>query len=243
LTLFLASVRDAAEAELAIGAGADIVDLKDPAQGALGALTPDTIAACVRQVAGRAPVSATIGDRPLEGDSVRVAVRKTASLGVDYVKLGIFPGVNAEGCLKRLAGDTGKLRVILVLFADAILDFDAITLAARIGAHGVMFDTMGKRAGSLPEHMSFMGLADRIASAKAEGLIVGLAGSLQARHVPSLVALQPDLLGFRGALCHGGDRAMPLDPERLAGVRALIPERPRIFHEPNVAESIPQALC
>ena len=65
-------------------------------------------------------------------------------------------------------------------------EFDAIALAARIGAHGVMFDTMGKRAGSLPEHMSFMGLADRIAAAKAEGLIVGLAGSLQARHVPSL---------------------------------------------------------
>ncbi len=94
-----------------------------------------------------------------------------------------------ERCLKRLAGDTGKLRVILVLFADAMPDFDAVALAARIGAHGVMFDTMGKRAGSLPEHMSFMGLADRIAAAKAEGLIVGLAGSLQARHVPSLLAL------------------------------------------------------
>jgi uncharacterized protein (UPF0264 family) len=243
LTLFLASVRDAEEAELALHAGADIVDLKDPTQGALGALPPDIIAACVKQVAGRAPVSATVGDLPLEGDGVRAAMRKTASLGVDYVKLGIFPGGNAQRCLKRLAGDTGKLRVILVLFADAMPDFDAVALAARIGAHGVMFDTMGKRTGSLPEHMSFMGLADRIAAAKAEGLIVGLAGSLQARHVPSLLALQPDLLGFRGALCIGGDRAMPLDSDRLAGIRALVPERPRIFHEPNVAERIPQALC
>ncbi len=52
MTLFLASVRDAAEAEMAIGAGADIIDLKDPGQGALGALAPDTIAACVRRVAG-----------------------------------------------------------------------------------------------------------------------------------------------------------------------------------------------
>jgi (5-formylfuran-3-yl)methyl phosphate synthase len=243
LTLFLASVRDAEEVELALGAGADIVDLKDPGQGALGALTPDTIAACVKQVAGRAPVSATIGDLTLEGDSVRAAIRNTAALGVDYVKLGIFPGGNAQRGLKRLSGDTGKLRVILVLFADAMPEFDAIALAARIGAHGVMFDTLGKRAGSLPDHMSYMGLADCIAAAKAEGLIVGLAGALQARHVPSLVALQPDLLGFRGALCHGGDRAMPLDPERLAAIRALIPERPRIFHEPNEAERVPQALC
>ncbi len=74
MTLFLASVRDAEEAELALRAGADIVDLKDPGQGALGALAPDTIAACVKHVAGRAPISATIGDLPLEGDKVRAAV-------------------------------------------------------------------------------------------------------------------------------------------------------------------------
>ena len=40
MTLFLASVRDVAEAEIALLAGADIVDLKDPAQGALGAVDP-----------------------------------------------------------------------------------------------------------------------------------------------------------------------------------------------------------
>lgn len=243
MTLFLASVRDAEEAELAIGGGADIVDLKDPAQGSLGALAPGAIAACVRHVAGRAPVSATIGDRPLEGEGVRDAVLATAAQGVDYVKLGIFPGAGAERSLKRLSGVTAELRLILVLFADALPDFDAIALAARIGAHGVMFDTLGKTKGALPEHMSFMGLADRIACAKAEGLIVGLAGALNARHVPSLVALQPDLLGFRGALCRDGDRTLPLDPDRLAVVRALIPERPRVFHEPNVADRIPQALC
>ena len=69
-----------------------------------------------------------------------------------------------------------------------------------------MFDTLGKSAGPLPDHISYMTLAGHIAAAKAEGLVVGLAGSLQARHVPSLVTLAPDLLGFRGALCHGGDR-------------------------------------
>jgi uncharacterized protein (UPF0264 family) len=243
VTLFLASVRHVEEAELAIGAGADIVDLKDPGTGALGALPPDTIAACVRHVAGRAPISATIGDLPLEANMVRAAVLATAALGVDYVKLGLFPGGDAERCLKRLAADTVQLRLILVLFADALPEFDVIGLAARIGAHGVMFDTMGKSAGSLPDHMSFMGLADCIASAKAEGLIVGLAGSLKARHVPSLVALAPDLLGFRGALCHHGDRAEPLDPQRLAAIRTLIPERPRVFHEPHLADRVPQALC
>jgi dihydroneopterin aldolase len=243
VSLFLASVRDAAEAELALRAGADIIDLKDPVHGALGALAPAVIADCVRHVAGRAPVSATLGARPLDGEGVRAAILDTASQGVDYVKLGVFPSVGAERSLKRLAGVTAKLRLVLVLFADAMPKFDAIALAARIGAHGVMFDTRGKGAGALPEHMSYMGLAERIAAAKAEGLIVGLAGSLQARHVPSLIALAPDLLGVRGALCRDGDRVKRLDADRLASIRALIPERPRIFHAPNLADRIPQALC
>src|SRR3990172_11576937 len=243
MTLFLASVRDAAEAEMAIGAGADIIDLKDPGQGALGALAPDTIAACVRRIAARAPVSATIGDLPLQGEVVRNAVLATAGLGVDYVKLGLFPGGDAERCLNLLEPDATQIRLILVLFADALPNFDAIGLAARIGAHGVMFDTMGKDAGSLPDHMSFMALAGYIASAKAEGLVVGLAGSLKAQHVGSLVALTPDLLGFRGALCQCGDRSRDLDPVRLAAIRALIPERPHILNQPNFADLVPQALC
>ena len=125
MTLFLASVRDAEEAELALGAGADIVDLKDPGQGALGALAPDTIAACVRHVAGRAPVSATIGDRPLEGDerSRRGACDRLARRRLRQAR--IFPGGDAERCLKRLADDARQLRLILVLFADALPAFDA----------------------------------------------------------------------------------------------------------------------
>ena len=243
LTLFLASVRDAEEAELALHAGADIVDLKDP--DARGARRPSARHHRRLRQAGRRPRA---GQRHHRRSAARRRRRSRRHTQDRLARRRLrqarhLPRRDAERCLKRLAGDTGKLRVILVLFADAMPDFDAVALAARIGAHGVMFDTMGKRAGSLPEHMSFMGLADRIAAAKAEGLIVGLAGSLQARHVPSLLALQPDLLGFRGALCHGGDRAMPLDSDRLAGIRALIPERPRIFHEPNVAERIPQALC
>jgi len=243
MTLFLASVRDAAEAEMAIGAGADIIDLKDPGKGALGALSPDTVAACVRRIAARAPVSATIGDLPLQGEVVRNAVLATAGLGVDYVKLGLFPGGDAVRCLNLLEPDAAQIRLILVLFADALPDFDAIGLAARIGAQGVMFDTLGKRAGSLPDHMSFIALAGYIASAKAEGLTVGLAGSLKAKHVPSLVALAPDLLGFRGALCHGDDRVQSLDPGRLTAIRASIPKSPRILREANLPDLVPHALC
>jgi uncharacterized protein (UPF0264 family) len=243
MTLLLASVRDAAEAELAICAGADIIDLKDPSSGALGALSHRGIGDCLKQIAGRAPVSATIGDLPLEGEAVCHAVLSAARLGVDYVKLGVFPGPNAERCLQSLARGTARTRLIVVLFADALPDFDAIETAARIGAQGVMFDTLGKNSGSLPDHMSYIALAGHIAAAKAEGLIVGVAGSLRAKHVPGLLALEPDLLGFRGALCLDGDRGNALDVSRLSAIRALIPKSPRRLREANFPDHAPRALC
>jgi dihydroneopterin aldolase len=243
MTLLLASVRDAAEAELAIGAGADIVDLKDPEKGALGALSQRDIATCVKRVGVRAPVSATMGDLPLEGESVRPAILSAARLGVDYVKLGVFPGPEAERCLQSLEHEAARTRLIVVLFADAMPEFDAVETTARIGAQGVMFDTLGKGSGALPDHMSYVALAGHIAAAKAHGLIVGVAGSLRARHVPGLLALEPDLLGFRGAICLEGDRSKSLDPSRLAAIRALIPKSPRRLRQANFPDHAPYALC
>ena len=43
----LASVKDTDEAEIALSGGADIIDFKDPAHGALGALPVEVIAAGV----------------------------------------------------------------------------------------------------------------------------------------------------------------------------------------------------
>ncbi|MGA9604781.1 MAG: (5-formylfuran-3-yl)methyl phosphate synthase, partial [Methyloceanibacter sp.] len=137
MTRFLASVRDVAEAEMALAAGADIVDLKDPAKGALGALASDAIASCVAAIACRAELSATVGDLEMEPATVLSAVRATAATGVGYVKLGLFPGVDARGCLGLLAEQARGVRLILVIFADASPGFDVIREAALIGASGV----------------------------------------------------------------------------------------------------------
>ncbi len=243
MTLFLASVRDAAEAELALGAGADIIDLKDPLGGALGAVSLEMIANTVRGVAGRAPVSATIGDLPLQNAATANALRATAATGVDFVKLGLFPGARREDCFNVFAAKASRTRLILVVFADALPDFDAVETAASLGAAGLMLDTMGKAVGSLVDHLPPERLASFIASAKAEGLIVGVAGSLRPKHVPPLLALGPDLLGFRGALCCCGVREAPFDPTAAASVRALIP---RMTPTPALADSpalVPAALC
>src|SRR6476620_4190786 len=58
----LVSVRSAVEALAALAGGADVIDVKEPSQGSLGAADDNTISAVVRAVAGRAPVSAALGE-------------------------------------------------------------------------------------------------------------------------------------------------------------------------------------
>jgi uncharacterized protein (UPF0264 family) len=57
------------------------------------------------------------------------------------------------------------------------------------------------------------------------GLAAGLAGALRVEHIPALVALGPDVLGFRGALCRHGRRQAAIDAEAVIGVRRAIPAR------------------
>lgn len=242
MTRFLASVRDPAEAETVLAAGADIVDLKDPAQGALGAVAPATIEACVRRISGRASVSATVGDLPMEPEIICKAVAATAALGVDDVKLGLTPGGDPETCFARLRALDLPAGLILVVFADAMPAFDPVEAARLAGARGLMLDTAGKGEGALPDHMSLAAIRAFAEAARGAGLMAGVAGSLKAAHVPPLLALKPDVIGFRGALCRDGLRNRGLDEKASRRIRALIPvsipAAEARFGEPRAA-----ALC
>lgn len=242
MTLFLASVRSAEEADMVLAAGADIVDLKDPANGALGAVAPDVAEACIARIAGRARISATVGDLPMDPGSVSNAVKGMAFCGVDDVKLGVMPGGIPDACfadLRRLGLRSG---LILVFFADAMPGFDPVDAALAAGARGLMLDTAGKEQGALPDYMSLSTIDRFVEAGHAAGLMVGLAGALRARHVTDLLALQPDVLGFRGALCRDGQRGQALDPVACRRIRALIPEASHP-EEGRFREAAAAALC
>jgi (5-formylfuran-3-yl)methyl phosphate synthase len=221
MTKLLASIRSPAEAAIAIAGGADIIDLKEPAAGALGRLPEDVLRACLATVAGRRPVSATIGDLPLAATPVLAAARAMAETGVDIVKLGIFAGdasatIAALGALAR----TG-VRLVAVCFADRNPDFDMIRRCADAGFYGVMLDTADKRAGSLTRHLPPERLTRFLELARARRLLAGLAGSLAAADLPLLLPLAPDFVGFRSALTSGG-RAAPIDAAAVARLRAAL---------------------
>ena len=62
MTRLLVSVRDAQEAEIALASGVDLIDVKEPSRGSLGAADAATLAAIARCVDGRAPLSAALGE-------------------------------------------------------------------------------------------------------------------------------------------------------------------------------------
>ena len=78
------------EASEAIAGGADIIDVKNPQEGALGANFPWVIKQ-IREIAPKnIQVSCAIGDVPNLPGSISLAAFGAASLGVDYVKVGLY---------------------------------------------------------------------------------------------------------------------------------------------------------
>jgi (5-formylfuran-3-yl)methyl phosphate synthase len=227
VTLFLASVNGPDEAEVALANGADIIDLKDAGNGALGALPRDVVRAAVAAVAGRRPTSAVTGDLPMEPGAVLAAAAPMAETGVDYIKVGLFPGPRREECIRALAGLARNIKIVGVMFADRGADTALLPVMAASGFAGAMLDTAAKGTGRLLDHMDIAGLRDFVAAARALDLMTGLAGSLETPDIPRLLLLEPDYLGFRGALCVQQDRGAAIDAHAVGIVRGLIPLDPR----------------
>jgi dihydroneopterin aldolase len=227
MTALLASVENLDEALCALDAGADIIDLKAPAQGALGALPVDAVRDIAAALRGRRPLSATVGDLPARPEIVRPAVEAMAATGVDYVKIGLFPGGDWDATLASLAPVAARgARLVAVLFGDQRPGRSPIEALSAAGFKGVMLDTADKSAGPLTRHCPLEYLRDFVAEARAYDLLSGLAGSLRQTDIPPLLDLRPDYLGFRGALCRRHERTAGLDREATQAIRACLPSRP-----------------
>ena len=220
----LVSAKNLAEALAAAAAGTDFIDLKDPAAGALGGLSPESIGAIAAALRGDHPacaISATIGDTddtPIAEVKRRVAA--VAACGVDYVKVGVEPGARAPALLDALA--RCRAPVVPVLIADHGVDMTLVEHALRGGVYpALMLDTVDKRAGSLLQRLGPAPLRTFIAAARSRAMLCGLAGALRVDDVPKLLALAPDFAGFRSAVC-AGERDGALDARRVRALNAAL---------------------
>ncbi|HEX2104996.1 MAG TPA: (5-formylfuran-3-yl)methyl phosphate synthase [Solirubrobacteraceae bacterium] len=228
----LVSVVDDAEARLAVAGGVDVVDVKNPAEGSLGAPAPAVIARVREGLPAELPLSAAIGDLPALPGTAALAALGAARSGAAYVKVGLW-GTSTEAAavaVLRAATDAvdGDAAVVAVTYADAarvpsrpLPPRQLVAAARRAGVSGCLLDTSVKDGRGLLSWLAPNELADLVAEAHDAGLEIGLAGELRAEDLPAVRATGADIAGVRSAACRDGRRTAALDPRRIARLRAM----------------------
>jgi (5-formylfuran-3-yl)methyl phosphate synthase len=221
MTKWLASVQSLDEAKALEETLPDIMDLKDPHSGALGALPTATVKTVVDWVDNRCQTSATVGDLVMQAGVIADAVKQMAATGVDYVKVGLFSGPDLEPCLTALIEQPLVLEtpLIAVLFADQSVDLSLIESIKQAGFCGVMVDTANKNGQRLLDHWPVTTLHSFVREARQHKLLCGLAGALSIEDIALLEPLGADYLGFRSALCDGRQRTLKLQPEQAQAIQ------------------------
>jgi uncharacterized protein (UPF0264 family) len=233
MTRLLVSVRDAAEARLAVEAGVDLIDLKEPNRGPLGAVDYATMREVVEAVAGQAPLSAALGEL------VELSLDSVAALpkGLTYAKVGLAHCANFADWPERLAAVCRQLphgiAPVGVIYADrsqagAPPADEVLSAAVQLNCRALLIDTFDKTAGDLFAHLDDAELGRTVTTARQAGLLVVLAGSLSLDSLPRAMALETDYVAVRGAVC-SGPRTGKLDVRKLhefaAEVAAFRPRR------------------
>ena len=227
----LVSVTDADEARLAAEAGVDIVDVKNPAEGSLGAPGPGVIRRVREVVPPERPVSAAIGDLPNLPGTAALAAVGAARSGAAYVKVGLwgtFATDEAVAVLRAVRDAVdGEAAVIAASYADAervpgrpLPPGDVVEAARRAGVGGCLLDTAVKDGRGLFEWLTPEALATLVSEGHAAGLEMALAGALRADDLSLVRATGADIAGVRAAACRDGLRTARLDAERIGRLRA-----------------------
>lgn len=211
----LISVVRAEEVAAALSGGADIIDVKNPREGSLGAAAPHVVRDVRSVTPPGVPVSVAIGDVPDLPGMAALAAAGAAACGADYVKVGLLGPADEAAALAlltavcRASRDAERPpRVMAAAFADAAV-VGALpplllpAVAAAAGATGCMLDTARKDGGSLFTALGDGELGRFVRLCRQHGLACALAGSLAEDDLPRLAALAPDIVGFRGAACRG----------------------------------------
>ncbi len=86
----LVSPINSEEAIAALKGGADIIDVKNPKEGSLGANFPGVIKEVKETVGNQKPISAALGDFNYKPGTAALAAYGAAAAGADYVKIGLY---------------------------------------------------------------------------------------------------------------------------------------------------------
>ncbi|PVX24574.1 MAG: hypothetical protein CW716_09805 [Candidatus Bathyarchaeum sp.] len=226
----LVSVVNKTEALDSINGGADIIDVKNPKEGSLGANFPRVIKEVKEVTPKNLELSATIGDLPNLPGTASLAALGAAVSGVDYVKVGLYGVKTVEEATTLMTEvvravkdyDSG-LKTIASGYADfrtvgCVNPLDLPIVAHKAGSDGVLVDVKIKNVQSnLFNFLADKELKSFVDKAHDYNLLAALAGSLDATDIPRIQSFGADIIGVRGAVCAKKDRVSgKLEQEKVA---------------------------
>ncbi|MEM0232490.1 MAG: (5-formylfuran-3-yl)methyl phosphate synthase [Candidatus Nezhaarchaeales archaeon] len=212
----LISVVNPDEAVEALKGGADIIDIKDPVKGSLGAPSAalvNLIVCSLRSIPHDFMVtSIALGDDPAKNQAKELALI-AEKLAINYAKAGSFGLKDVREAVetyKDLKVNTKSLKFVAVAYADYALinclsPMDMLKAAYRSDFDVFMIDTFVKNGMATFNYLSVEKVLEIKELAHRMGLLFALAGSLGLNHVEVVRRVKPDIVGFRSAAC-GGDR-------------------------------------
>ena len=209
MSQLLVSVRSIEEARVALKSGVDILDVKEPSRGALGAASVDTIRGIARLAREPCPVSVALGElvdfQPYEPDDLSHV--QLAKVGLAHCADVVDWRTRWRQAVESLPE---KVSRVAVAYADqptahspawqAVLD-----KAVDLGCAVLLVDTFHKNRGRLLDWMPMSDLEQVVRAVRGARLRCALAGSLTKDDIARIrQVIDVDVYAVRGAACVGG---------------------------------------
>jgi uncharacterized protein (UPF0264 family) len=209
---------------------ADIIDVKRPAEGSLGANFPWVIRE-IKTLSAK-PLSAAIGDFDYKPGSAALAAYGAACAGADFVKIGLaFDGQERArdviaAVVRAVKDEFPQKYVVIAAYSDyqrmhSISPFEMAPIAAECGADFAMVDTGIKDRQSTFAFMDEETLRSFTDTNEKLGLGTALAGAFKFEDIDALKRINPDIIGVRGMVC-GGDRNATVQEALIKTALAMI---------------------
>ena len=231
----LVSPRSKEEALECIKAKVDIIDVKNPLEGSLGANFPWIVKEIVELTKSEIPVSATIGDLPDLPGTASLAALGMATCGVKYIKAGLKGPKSIESAIylmkqitKAVKDFKDDIKVVAAAYADyerfgSINPLKIVDVAYNAGCDIAMIDTGIKDGKSLLNFLNKKNLIDLVKKGHEKGLEIALAGSLKESDFIILKEIEPDIIGVRTAACDISDRVKgKIKADKIKVLRSLL---------------------
>lgn len=237
LPRLLVSVRNADEARIAHDGGADLIDVKEPANGSLGRASSAITKAIADSLGEHVTLSAALGELVECNGRLEQMKEICGPLlqikNLHYLKWGLSHCLTIDWQSRLrvfrawLAGENPHAHFVVVAYADA--NFAAapsveamLEFACSNHASVLLIDTFQKTPGkNLLSYLSYAELAKIRDDCQDHGVQLALAGSLDLHAIARLRDISPDWFAVRGAVCQK-DRNSAIDGEKVSEIVAKL---------------------